>query len=239
MNAEYLLDAIGRLDDDLVKEAENYRRPKVRYGRLLGLAASFAVVLLLGYGATHFGMGGGASISGNSMAPTYSGGGNGGAPARGGDMAQGGSSGAAERGDGQSEMFDQTAAQHMKPASPGGDWSPDSNAAGLEVPGQSADGKDSAIDLNGEAVTILLRTDGSADRHTFLLRGGQDRVLDELPDGCVALGSLERTGETERADVPYTEDEAYVGRPVWLLAADPETPILYVELPEGSYLEFR
>lgn len=77
MNAEYLLDAIGRLDDDLVQEAERYRRPKARYGRLLGWAACFAVVISLGYILTHVGgMGGGA-------APSFSGGGNGGAPASG------------------------------------------------------------------------------------------------------------------------------------------------------------
>lgn len=75
MNAEYLLDAIGRLDDDLVREAERYRRPKARYGRLMGLAACFAVAVALGYVLTHLGMGGGAPLS--------AGGGNGGAPASG------------------------------------------------------------------------------------------------------------------------------------------------------------
>lgn len=77
MNAEYLLDAIGQLDDDLIREAERYRRPKARYGRLMGLAASFAVVILLGYFATHFGMGGGsgsAPANGGAAAPEgYSG----------------------------------------------------------------------------------------------------------------------------------------------------------------------
>ena len=79
MNAEYLLDAIGQLDDELVREAERYRRPKVRYGRLMGLAACFAVAVALGYVLTHIG-----GMNGGS-APSYSaGGGNGGgAPASG------------------------------------------------------------------------------------------------------------------------------------------------------------
>lgn len=70
MNAEYLLDAIGQLDDDLVREAERYRRPRTRYGPLLGWVACFSVMLLLSYGVTHLGMGGG----GNSMAPANGGG---------------------------------------------------------------------------------------------------------------------------------------------------------------------
>lgn len=73
MNAEHLLDAIGLLDDSLIREAEEYRRPRAgrSYGVWLGWAASFAVVLVLGYGLTHLGMGGG-----NSMAPAAPSGGN-------------------------------------------------------------------------------------------------------------------------------------------------------------------
>lgn len=70
MNAEYLLDAMGLLDDDLIQEAERYScpKPKANYGRWMGLAASLAVVIALGYGVTHLGMGGG-----NSMAPSGAG----------------------------------------------------------------------------------------------------------------------------------------------------------------------
>lgn len=51
MNTEHLLDAIGLLDDDLIQEAERYSRPKASadYSRWLGLAASFVVVIALGY----------------------------------------------------------------------------------------------------------------------------------------------------------------------------------------------
>ena len=61
MNAEYLLDAVGFVDDDLLREAEEYHRPRRDYRPWIGLAASFAVVLTLGYALTHLGMGGGAA----------------------------------------------------------------------------------------------------------------------------------------------------------------------------------
>lgn len=65
MNAEYLLDAVGLLDDDLLREAEEYSRPRRDYRPWLSLAACLAVVLTLGYALTHLGMGGGAP--GNQM----------------------------------------------------------------------------------------------------------------------------------------------------------------------------
>lgn len=61
MNAEYLLDAVGLLDDDLLREAEEHHRPRRDYRPWIGLAASFVVVLTLGYALTHLGMGGGAA----------------------------------------------------------------------------------------------------------------------------------------------------------------------------------
>ena len=63
MNAEYLLDAVGLLDDELIREAEGYSRTRRDYSRWIGLAAGLAVVLTLGYGLTHLnlGMGGGAA----------------------------------------------------------------------------------------------------------------------------------------------------------------------------------
>ena len=61
MNAEYLLDAVGLVDDDLLREAEEYRRPRRDYRPWLGLAACVAVVLTLRWGLTHIGMGGGAA----------------------------------------------------------------------------------------------------------------------------------------------------------------------------------
>lgn len=61
MNAEYLLDAIGFVDDDLLREAEAYQPPRRNYRPWIGLAACLAVVLTLGYALTHLGMGGGGA----------------------------------------------------------------------------------------------------------------------------------------------------------------------------------
>lgn len=75
MTAEHILEAIGLLDDSLIREAEEYRRPQPRrnYGTWLGLAASFAVVLVLGYGVTHIETGGGNSMAPAASAPAASG----------------------------------------------------------------------------------------------------------------------------------------------------------------------
>lgn len=64
MTSEHLLDAIGLLDDGLIREAEAYQPPRRDYSRWISLAASAAVVLTLGYGAFQLkdiGMGGGAA----------------------------------------------------------------------------------------------------------------------------------------------------------------------------------
>ena len=68
MNAEYLLDAIGLLDDGLIQEAETYAAPRRRhnYGHWLAWAASLAVVITLAYGVTHIKMGSGNSAAGGA-----------------------------------------------------------------------------------------------------------------------------------------------------------------------------
>lgn len=79
MTSEHLLDAMGLLDDDLIQEAEDYR-PKMRpinTRAWMSLAACFAVVIVLGYGLTHLGMGGsgnqsGAANGGGQNAPAAS-----------------------------------------------------------------------------------------------------------------------------------------------------------------------
>lgn len=72
MTAEHLLDAMGLLDDGLIQEAERYVPTKRRtnYGTWLAWAASFALVLVLGYGVTHLGIigSGGDNSGGNSQA---------------------------------------------------------------------------------------------------------------------------------------------------------------------------
>lgn len=72
MTAEHLLDAMGLVDDGLIQEAERYAPSKrrVNYGTWLAWAASFALVLVLGYGVTHPGVtgSGGGNSGGNSQA---------------------------------------------------------------------------------------------------------------------------------------------------------------------------
>lgn len=220
MNAEHLLDAIGRLDDGLVREAENYRRPKARHGWLLGWAASFAVVVLLGYGATHIGgMGGGA-------APGLSGGGNGGAPASGNSAPSASDGATAPSG----------------PDTPLGTPSPsppsDENA---ETPVNSGVYGDASPDLRDKVLLITLRMDEPMNRLSYGFHHyyNEDKILNELPEGCVELGQLEALSVNEEPNVPYTDSEEYVGCPVWLLRTDPVQKRfkLYVELPEGGYLE--
>ena len=72
MTAEHILEAVGLLDDDLIREAEEYSRPKVRcdYRRWAGLAACAALVLALGYGVTHLRMAGQKASNGMSGGAT-------------------------------------------------------------------------------------------------------------------------------------------------------------------------
>lgn len=78
MTAEHILDAVGLLDDGLIREAEEYavRKRRPGYGRWMGLAASFAVVIVLGYWLSRgIGMGGAAhdkASGGAASAPAAS-----------------------------------------------------------------------------------------------------------------------------------------------------------------------
>lgn len=213
MNAEYLLDAIGRLDDDLIQEAERYRRPKARYGRLLGLAASFAVVIALGYVLTHVGgmRGGGA--------PSFSGGGNNGAPASGnsapsGDsMLPGGYSGAGE--DGTGAPFKPDVPTEASPTAPSG---------------ENAEAPSSSSDLQGAPPGAIFVCGAQGN---YILTG---EVLAELPEGGepVLLGTLSALYPDSPS--PCTTVEEYVGLNLW--AENDGADILYavyVELPEGGF----
>ena len=71
MTAEYLLEAMGLIDDDLIQDAEV--RPAPRPARSWrqqwgALAACLAVVVALGYGVTHLPMGGGNKSSASPSA---------------------------------------------------------------------------------------------------------------------------------------------------------------------------
>lgn len=68
MTGSHLLDAVGLLDDDLIREAEEYRPSRRNYRTWVSLAACLAVVLTLGYAVTHLNLGsGGSAAPGNQM----------------------------------------------------------------------------------------------------------------------------------------------------------------------------
>lgn len=188
MNAEYLLDAIGRLDDDLVRDAENYRRPRARYRPLLSWAACFAVMLLLGYGATHFGMGGGA-------APSFSGGGNGGGAPASGNSAP-------------SAAEDGNPGETAEPDTPQGAASIPPGGGNAEAPGESQEAprgtvfvRDGTYILSGEVLAELPE-------------GGEPVLLGTLsalyPDSLSPYTDVEKYvglnlwAESGRADILYT-----------------------------------
>lgn len=72
MNAEFLLQAMGLLDDDLVEEALQPAAPRpsllTQTRRWVSMAACLAVLLTAGYLITHLGMGGGSSGSASASA---------------------------------------------------------------------------------------------------------------------------------------------------------------------------
>lgn len=207
MNAEYLLDAIGQLDDDLVREAERYRRPKVRYGRLMGLAASFAVVIALGYVLIHVGG------MGNGAAPNLSGGGNGGAPANGADVPQGGDPGGAPSAEGAGDS-----GEAAEP-SPTGEGAPSSGEDFFDKP------------LGALPGTVFVR--GTQGSGTYILTG---EVLEELPEGgsFVLLGQLLAL-EQDSPPLSTTVEE-YVGLDLWAENGEADLlTAVYVGLPEGSF----
>lgn len=204
MNREELLQAVGLLDDDLIQEAEAYRRPERNYRPWISLAACLAVVLVLGYGVTHLRMGGGMSGGASPSAPASS-----------------------------------TAADYS--ALTGGDDLPPVNVPnGTENENQGGSGGDfQAPGEPGPAGGTLLVSvclDGQWYRFTHTYDG--DPVLEDLPEGCVSLGEVERQGEDTAA--PWTDGDGYLGCEVWLLPGEePDQNLIYLERPEGGYLECR
>lgn len=75
MNEEFLLQAVGHIDEDLIVQAEEYRpakRPSLRRP-LAGLAACLAVVFGLYWGMNNLGMGSGSAAGGESQENSNSG----------------------------------------------------------------------------------------------------------------------------------------------------------------------
>lgn len=57
MTSEYLLDAIGLLDDDMIQDAEEGAKPAFHWRRWGAWAACLTLVVALGYGASQLGAG--------------------------------------------------------------------------------------------------------------------------------------------------------------------------------------
>ena len=57
MTSEYLLDAMGLLDDDMIQDAEEGAKPAFHWQRWGAWAACLALVVALGYGASQLGAG--------------------------------------------------------------------------------------------------------------------------------------------------------------------------------------
>lgn len=74
MNPEYILDVLGLLDDDLIREAETCTAPRRQssYRSWVTLAACLVVVIALGY-VMRNGIGMGGSSAGGGAAPEFSG----------------------------------------------------------------------------------------------------------------------------------------------------------------------
>lgn len=187
MTAEFLLDALGLLDDELIQDAEAPPAPSVfPWRRLTAWAACLALVLALGYGAAHLGMGSSSSGSANA---------GGGSPS----------------------------------ASPGGgQWS----GGGSSAPGQQDAWGDGSPSLEDEVLLVLVPVDGR--EYAYYHWYGEDRTVEVLPEGCRSVGKVARWSEGSAA--PYTDYDKYLGSELWLLGPGAEGP-LYLELPEGGYLE--
>lgn len=230
MTGEHLLDAMGLLDDDLVREAEEYRRPKRNYGPWLGLAASFAVVLALGYGVTHIGMGGANNMSGAASAPAASAPEAGEPPAShpaGGDDLPQENAGNA---DGQGDI--------LEPSSPSG-YAPAEPDASFTPPGAGdSESKYYIVRICITDRNVQYAYDCRFDGVTV----GDPQVeipqLETLPEGYRSLGRLRQMKTEEDFKLPHTDSGWYTGCPLWIQGEGWEGPV-YLELPQGGYLVFE
>lgn len=206
MNAEYLLDAIGLLDDGLIREAEEYSRPRRDYRPWIGLAASFAVILTLGYALTHLNLGmGGSAAPGNGMS-----GGAAGSPAGSYGGAEAPPPASAEGPDGSG------------PQSGEGPGSPD--AAAPQEPGAFGGSEVGSSEQGQQGIWVR----GIYQAWTYYALSGD--TVRELPPDSVPVGIL--SSLYPDAPSPYTNAEAYVGLELW---RSPDGAYVYAALPDGGY----
>ena len=208
MNTEHILDAIGLLDDDLIWEAEEYSRPRRDYRPWIGLAASFAIVLTLGYVLTHLNLGmGGSAAPGNGMS-----GGAAGSPA--------GSYGGAEA----PPPASTEGPDGSGPQSGEGPGSPD--AAAPQEPGAFGDSEVGSSEQGQQGIWVR----GIYQAWTYYALSGD--TVRELPPDSVPVGIL--SSLYPDAPSPYTNAEAYVGLELWKRPGESLPTVLYVVLPDGQ-----
>lgn len=212
MNAEYLLDAVGLLDDDLIREAEEYSRPRRDYRPWIGLAASFAIVLTLGYALTHLGMDGGAAPE---------------------NQASGGAADAPSRSYGGAEAPppELTEGPDGSGLQSGGDWPAGSPGAGSssdnaapQEPGAFGGSEVGSSEQGQQGIWVR----GIYQAWTYYALSGD--TVRELPPDSVPVGIL--SSLYPDAPSPYTDAEAYVGLELW---QSPDEAYVYAALPDGGY----
>ena len=190
MTSEFLLDAIGLLDDDLIQDAEVQTAPVFSlqdwFRRHSSLVACLVLVVVLGFFLSQGGRGGSSS----SM-----------------DAASAG-------------------APESMPSSSATSDAADSSGNGHELWG------DGSPCMKDELLLVVVPMDGK--KYSFIHYYGEDRTVDVLPEGCHHIGKVETWSETSTA--PYTDYDVYLGCELWLLEEE-EDKTLYLELPEGGYLE--
>ncbi|MCI9171181.1 MAG: hypothetical protein HFF42_09705 [Lawsonibacter sp.] len=206
MNSEHLLDAIGLLDDGLIHEAEEYSRPRRDYRPWISLAASFVIVLTLGYALTHLnlGMGGGAAPENQAS------GGAANAPA--------GSYGGAEA----PPPVSTEGPDGSGPQSGEGPGSPD--AAAPQEPGAFGGSEVGSSEQGQQGIWVR----GIYQTWTYYALSGD--TIRELPPDSVPVGIL--SSLYPDAPSPYTDAEAYVGLELW---CSPDGAYVYAALPDGGY----
>ena len=111
-----------------------------------------------------------------------------------------------------------------------GDSAPDMEAS----PGEPGAAGDTSTNDSREVLIVVVQ---EGDRvWSYQHWYGEDRVLDALPEGCRSLGRVGVYAEGE--DCVYTDMGEFPDAPLWIAGEDMEGPV-YLELPEGGYLECR
>lgn len=187
MTTEYLLNAIGLIDDDLLAAAEalppSRRRWRPSLHSLQTLAACLAVVTVLGLGVN--------LLSWRTGSKSTSAGGGNAAP------------------------------------------SAASSQAGQEIDGQNGGSTSDSCSI-AAAAPEPTPSDIEVVQYGLVYVDSQvysiSRFVDELPQDCALIGTLEAADSTEWAASCSTDVEDYVGCSLWRDEAD----VLYIQLPDGG-----